>query len=83
MFGSLAYAIIEGPTGGWFSPRIFGFFALSLAALAALLAYGPRRAGPMLDFRFFRSALFAGANLTAVCATAAIAHFFFLWTLYL
>ena len=83
MFGSLAYAIIEGPTDGWFSPRIFGFFALSVAALAVLLAYEPRRTDPMLDFRFFRSAPFAGANLTAVCATAAMAGFFFLSTLYL
>src|SRR5579863_6872295 len=83
MFGSLAYAIIEGPTDGWFSPRIFGFFALSVAALAVLLAYEPRRTEPILDFRFFRSAPFAGANLTAVCATAAMAGFFFLSTLYL
>ncbi len=83
MLGSLAYAIIEGPTGGWFSPRISGFFALSVAALAVLLAYEPRRTEPMLDFRFFRSAPFAGANLTAVCATAAMAGFFFLSTLYL
>jgi len=83
VFGSLAYAIIEGPTDGWLSGRIFGFFALSVAALAILLAYEPRRPEPMLDFRFFRSAPFAGANLTAVFATAAMAGFFFLSTLYL
>jgi MFS family permease len=45
MLGSLAYAIIEGPGLGWHSPEIFGFFALSVAALAILLAYEPRRAG--------------------------------------
>jgi len=83
MLGSLAYAIIEGPAFGWFSPAIFGFFAMSVAALAVLLAYEPRRADPMLDFRFFRSIPFAGANLTAVCAIAAMAGFLFLSSLYL
>src|ERR1700760_3619479 len=39
--GSLAYAIIEGPSAGWRSPEIFGFFALSVAALAVLLGYAP------------------------------------------
>ena len=83
MLGSLAYAIIEGPAYGWRSPQIFGFFALSVAALAVLLAYEPRREEPMVDFRFFRSVPFAGANLTAVCAIAAMAGFLFLSTLYL
>ena len=83
MLGSVAYAIIEGPAYGWRSPQIFGFFALSAAALAVLLAYEPRRAEPMVDFRFFRSVPFAGANLTAVCAIAAMAGFLFLSILYL
>ena len=83
MLGSLAYAIIEGPRLGWRSPEIFGFFALSVAALAVLLAYEPRRAEPIVDFRFFRSVPFAGANLSAVCAIAAMAGFLFLSTLYL
>ena len=83
MLGALAYAIIEGPSMGWFSPEIFGFFALSVAALAVLLAYEPRRSDPMIDLRFFRSVPFAGANLTAVCAIASMAGFLFLSTLYL
>ena len=83
MLGSLAYAIIEGPGYGWYSPEIFGFFALAVAALAVLLAYEPRRAEPMIDLRFFRSVPFAGANLSAVCAIAAMAGFLFLSTLYL
>ena len=83
MLGSLAYAIIEGPAAGWHSPQIAGFFGLAAAALAVLLAYEPRREEPMLDFRFFRSVPFAGANLTAVCAIAAMAGFLFLSTLYL
>ena len=83
MLGALAYAIIEGPSHGWLSPEIGGFFLLSAAALAILLAYEPRRAEPMIDLRFFRSVPFAGANLSAVCAIAAMAGFLFLSTLYL
>jgi EmrB/QacA subfamily drug resistance transporter len=83
MLGSLAYAIIEGPSRGWYSPEIFGFFVLAVAALAILLAYEPRRADPMIDMRFFRSVPFAGANISAVCAIAAMAGFLFLSTLYL
>jgi EmrB/QacA subfamily drug resistance transporter len=83
MLGSLAYAIIEGPAAGWRSWPIAGFFGLAALALAALVAYEPRRAEPMLDFRFFRSIPFAGANLTAVCAIASLAGFLFLSTLYL
>src|SRR6266536_2861854 len=83
MLGSHAYAIIEGPGLGWHSAQISGFFAQSVAALAVLLAYEPRRAEPMVDLRFFRSVPFAGANLSAVCAIAAMAGFLFLSTLYL
>jgi EmrB/QacA subfamily drug resistance transporter len=83
MLGALAYAIIEGPGDGWLSPQIFGLFALSVGTLGVLLAYEPRRPEPALDFRFFRSVPFAGANLTAICAIAATAGFLFLSSLYL
>jgi EmrB/QacA subfamily drug resistance transporter len=83
MLGALAYAIIQGPEDGWLSPEIFGLFALSAGALGVLLAYEPRRAEPALDFRFFRSVPFAGANVTAICAIAATAGFLFLSSLYL
>jgi MFS family permease len=83
MLGSLTYAIIEGPSSGWYSTRIFGFFAVAVAALAVLLAYEPRRAEPLIDLRFFRSVPFAGAAFAAVCATGAMTGFLFLSTLYL
>jgi EmrB/QacA subfamily drug resistance transporter len=83
MLGSLAYAIIQGPSEGWLSPRIAIFFLVSVTALAALVKYEPRRAEPLIDFRFFRSVPFTAANLTAVCAIATLAGFLFLTTLYL
>jgi EmrB/QacA subfamily drug resistance transporter len=83
MLGSLAYAIIQGPSAGWSSPVIIGFFLVSVSALVTLLRYEPRRAQPLIDFRFFRSVPFSAANATAICAIAASAGFLFLTTLYL
>src|ERR1700733_9388695 len=83
MLASLAYAIIQGPSFGWVSPQIIAFFLLSFCALGLLLRYEPRRAEPLIDFRFFRSVPFTAANLTAVCAIATLAGFLFLTPLYL
>jgi EmrB/QacA subfamily drug resistance transporter len=79
----LIYAIIEGPSSGWGSAKILGFFGLAAVALAALLIYEPRRSEPLLDLRFFRSAPFSGATVVAISAFAALGGFLFLNTLYL
>ncbi|MGO8892917.1 MAG: MFS transporter, partial [Streptosporangiaceae bacterium] len=83
MLGSLTYAIIEGPGLGWHTPVIMALFAVAAVALAVFVAYEARRAEPVLDPRFFRSAPFAGSVLTAISATAAVGGFLFLATLYL
>jgi EmrB/QacA subfamily drug resistance transporter len=80
---SLTYAIIEGPSSGWTSPKILACFGLAAAALIGLVGYEPRREEPLLDLRFFRSVPFSGATVTAVCAFAALGGFLFLNTLYL
>ncbi|MFE4868465.1 MFS transporter [Streptomyces sp. NPDC056682] len=83
LLGSLTYAIIEAPGSGWDSPQIVVFVVIALAALAGLLLYEPRRAEPLIDLRFFRSAPFSGATVIAVSAFAALSGFLFLNTLYL
>jgi EmrB/QacA subfamily drug resistance transporter len=83
ILGALTYGIIEGPASGWTSAKIIFFFALSAAALVALLIYEPRRDQPLIDLRFFTSVPFAGATLTAVAAFAALGGFLFVNTLYL
>ncbi|MGH3190383.1 MAG: MFS transporter [Streptosporangiaceae bacterium] len=83
MLGSLTYAIIEGPEFGWHAPAIIALFAVAAAAFAAFVAFEARRPEPVLDPRFFRSAPFAGAVLTAIGAFAALGGFLFLTTLYL
>src|SRR6266704_3395417 len=83
MLAALAYAIIEGPRHGWGSGLILGLFGLAALATAGLAVYEPRRAEPLLDLRFFRSAPFTGAVLIAISAFSALAGFLFLNTLYL
>ncbi|MEV6119815.1 MFS transporter [Streptomyces sp. NPDC052077] len=81
LFGALTYAIIEVPSAGFLAVLPFG--ALALAALLGLLVYEPRRAEPLIDLRFFRSAPFSGATVIAVGAFASLGGFLFLSTLYL
>ncbi len=81
LFGSLTYAIIEAPTAG--AGTVLPFAAIALAALLGLLWYEPRRDEPLIDLRFFRSAPFSGATVTAISAFASLGGFLFLSTLYL
>lgn len=81
LFGSLTYAIIEAPEAGLATSGPFA--AVALAALIGLLRYEPRRAEPLIDLRFFRSAPFSGATVVAISAFAALGGFLFLSTLYL
>jgi EmrB/QacA subfamily drug resistance transporter len=83
MLASLVYALIEGPGFGWTSDKILASFGLSALALAALIAYEPRRAEPLIDVRFFRSVPFSGAVALAICAFAALGGFLLVSTLYL
>lgn len=80
---SLTYAIIEAPQVGWTSSATVGLLAVSLAAIAMLLIYEPRRTDPLLDLRFFRSVPFSGATVIAIMAFGAFSGFLFLNTLYL
>ncbi len=79
----MVYALIEGPGAGWASGEIIGCFAVAVAALCALIWYEPRRAEPLIDLRFFRSAPFSGAVAIAISAFAALGGFLLVNTLYL
>ncbi len=81
LFGTLTYAIIEAPSTPFTSTALPA--AVALAALTGLLWYEPRRAQPLIDLRFFRSAPFSGATVIAISAFAALGGFLFLSTLYL
>ncbi len=83
LLGCGTAAIIEGPEHGWTSPLILGLAAAALAALVAFPLWERRVAEPLVDPRFFRSAPFTGATLTAVCAFASLGGFLFVNTIYL
>lgn len=80
---ALVYGIIEGARLGWSSPAVIGCFAVTVAAVIALVPYERRRVEPLLDVRFFRSIPFSGAALMAACVFAGTAGSLFLSTLYL
>ncbi|GAB6903972.1 MFS transporter [Kineosporia succinea] len=80
---TLIYAIIEVPHRGWGSPLVVGLLVVALASVVGLVVHERRRVEPLLDVRFFRSPMFSGATLIAVCAFAAFAGCLFVNTLYL
>jgi EmrB/QacA subfamily drug resistance transporter len=81
--GGLTYAIIESSRVGWTSAETIIALAVAVVGVVGLLIYEPRRAEPLIDLRFFRSAPFSGATVIAVCAFGAFAGFLFITTLYL
>ena len=83
VLGCLVYAIIEAPRLGWSSVEILVLLAVAAAGLVCLLVYEPRRMEPLLELRFFRSAPFSGATVTAVATFCGFGAFLFLNTLYL
>ncbi len=83
MLAALVYGLIEGPGHGWTSAGILACFAVSAAALLALVWYEPRREEPLIDVRFFRSAPFSGAVAIAICSFACLGGFLLVNTLYL
>jgi EmrB/QacA subfamily drug resistance transporter len=83
LLAGLTYGIIEAPSAGWGSAQTLGCFIGAALALACLLPYELRRAEPLINPRFFRSAPFAGATVIAICGFSALGGFLFLNTLYL
>jgi EmrB/QacA subfamily drug resistance transporter len=76
---ALVLALVEANAWGWGSARIAGLFAVAAAALVAFVLVETRSRYPMVDFGFFRSRSFLGANIVAfVVSFAMLAMFFFL-----
>jgi hypothetical protein len=80
---ALVLALIEGNSWGWGSPEIVGLLAGSVLSLVAFGLIETRRRVPMVDFSFFRSRTFAGANLVAVVISFAMLAQFFFMALYM
>ena len=80
---ALVVALVEGNAWGWGSARILGLLALAVGGLTAFAVLEPRVRTPMVDFDFFRSRTFLGANLVAFTVTFAMLAMFFFTALYM
>jgi EmrB/QacA subfamily drug resistance transporter len=80
---SLVLALVQGNAWGWGSAPILGLFALSVAALVAFGLIERHSAAPIVDFQFFRSRSFAGANLVGFFVSFAMFAMFFFLALYM
>jgi EmrB/QacA subfamily drug resistance transporter len=79
----LVLALIEANRWGWGSARIVGLLIAAGLGLIAFAVIETRRRVPMVDFTFFRSRTFLGANLVAVVISFAMLAQFFFMALYM
>jgi EmrB/QacA subfamily drug resistance transporter len=80
---ALVLALVEGNEWGWGSARELAMFALAAVGLAAFALVERRRSSPMVDFGFFRSRTFLGANIVAFIVSFAMLAMFFFLALYM
>jgi EmrB/QacA subfamily drug resistance transporter len=80
---ALILALIEGNSWGWGSGRTVGLLATSAVLLTVFTQVERRVAAPMVDFTFFRSKGFLGANIVAFLVSFSMLATFFFIALYL
>jgi len=80
---ALVLALVEGNSWGWGSPGLIGLLAVAAGALAAFPVVERRARVPMVDFSFFRSRGFLGANVVAFIVSFAMLAMFFFIALYM
>jgi EmrB/QacA subfamily drug resistance transporter len=80
---AIVLALVEGNSWGWGSPAILTLFAVAAVALTAFVIAERRVEEPMVDFGFFRSKSFLGANLVAFIVSFAMLAMFFFLALYM
>jgi MFS family permease len=80
---ALILGLVEGNSWHWGSPREIGLFGLAIVALAAFAFVERRQDSPMVDFSFFRSRTFLGANIVAFIVSFAMLAMFFFMALYM
>ncbi len=80
---ALVLALVEGNEWGWGSARELSMFAVAAVGLTAFALVEGRRSSPMVDFSFFRSRTFLGANIVAFIVSFAMLAMFFFLALYM
>jgi len=80
----LILALVESTSWGWGSGRIVALLAVAAAALVAFIVVELKLSpAPMVQFEFFRSRAFFGANLIAFIVSFAMLGMFLLTALYI
>jgi EmrB/QacA subfamily drug resistance transporter len=80
---ALILALIEGNRWGWGSARVVVLCVAAVVGAVAFVLIETHRRVPMVDFSFFKSRTFAGANLVAIVISFAMLAQFFFMALYM
>jgi EmrB/QacA subfamily drug resistance transporter len=80
---ALILALVESNSWGWGSGRIIGLLASAAVFLAAFVLVELRVPNPMVQFEFFKSRSFFGANSIALIVSFAMLAMFFFTALYI
>jgi EmrB/QacA subfamily drug resistance transporter len=81
--GALVLALVEGNNWHWESPREVALYLVAVIGLVGFGVIERRRREPMVDFGFFRSRTFLGANIVAFIVSFAMLAMFFFLALYM
>jgi EmrB/QacA subfamily drug resistance transporter len=80
---SLVYAITRAGQDGWLAAPTLGFFAASLALLAAFVVWELRHEEPLMRLGIFQIRTVAGANVAGFILGTALFAMFLMLTLYM
>lgn len=80
---ALVLALVEGNAWGWGSARIIGLLVLAVVGLTAFGLIETHTRAPIVDFSFFQSRSFLGANLVAFAISFGMFATFFFLALYM
>jgi EmrB/QacA subfamily drug resistance transporter len=76
---ALVLTLVEGNSWGWGSTRVISLLVLAVVGLTGFVVIEKRVKAPMVNFTFFRSRTFVGANMVGFLVSfAMLAQFFFL-----
>ncbi len=81
--GALVLALVEGNRWHWGSVAVIALLVTAAVALVAFVVFELRGRAPMVQFEYFRSRSFVGANSVAFIVTFAMLSMFFFLALYM
>src|SRR5919199_1186012 len=80
---ALVLALVEGNRWGWGSPAIVALLATAVLGIVAFVLVELHGRAPMVQFEYFRSRSFVGANTVAFIVSFAMLGMFFFMALYM